>query len=133
MPDSPSPTQAETPLRVLYVEDQERLREIFVQGLSGLGYQVEAARDGFEGWQKFSRAAFDLVITELDLPNLDGLGFLHLVRQSKRQVRIIVYSSSLNEHKLDQLRELAVDAAIPKESSWIVLCELITAIIRPSR
>ena len=67
-------------LRVLLVEDEERLREILTEYLAGEGYEVETAADGREGLQKFRAGRFDLVITDLAMPEMSGDQMVDVIR-----------------------------------------------------
>ena len=102
---------------MLYVEDNENLRCIVAGYLGQFGYIVETAADGAEGWVKFSQDRFYLMITDLQMPNVDGFGLIRQVRESCRPVRIIVHSSALTEPVKEELHTLAVDATVHKESS----------------
>lgn len=130
MPTSPLASSAKNPIRVLYVEDHTNMRSIMAECMQRAGYQVETAEDGVEGWAKFRASPFDLVITDLYMPNRDGFGFIQLVRNSKRPVRVIVYSSAIRETNLTALGELAVDASVSKESNWEALHATILTVLR---
>ena len=120
---------AKNPIRVLYVEDHANMRSIITECMQRAGYQVETAGDGVEGWDKFNASPFDLVITDLYMPNRDGFGFIQLVRNSKRPVRVIVYSSAIPETSLAAWATLAVDASVSKESNWEVLHATILSVL----
>ena len=69
------------------------------------------------------------MITDLYMPNRDGFGFIQLVRNSKRPVRVIVYSSAIQETNLAVLGKLAVDASVSKESNWEALHAAILTVL----
>jgi CheY-like chemotaxis protein len=71
-----------TPLprrRVLVVEDNPALRETMADILGGSGYGVETAEDGLAALEAMSRSSFDVVILDLAMPRLDGIGLLQHV------------------------------------------------------
>jgi DNA-binding response OmpR family regulator len=59
--------------RVLVIEDDAPLRELIVETLRQDGHEVTQARDGLEGLTLIDATAFDLVVADLNMPNLDGL------------------------------------------------------------
>jgi two-component system sensor histidine kinase and response regulator WspE len=81
--------------RVLIVDDSLTVRELERKLLTQHGYEVEVAVDGIDGWNAVRAANFDLVITDIDMPRLDGIGLLKLIRQNpnlkSRPVMIVSY------------------------------------------
>lgn len=63
-------------MRILVVDDEEMVRRFLKDILSSLDYAVETASDGKEGLQRIRNEAFDLVISDICMPELDGLGLL---------------------------------------------------------
>jgi two-component system cell cycle sensor histidine kinase/response regulator CckA len=104
------------PPRVLYVDDELSLRDLMSELLRRRGYIVDTACDGTEGWQKVNdeSSAFDLVITDRQMPNMDGLIFVRMLRQARFPGRIIVFSGALTPKCIEELTTLSVDAVVPK-------------------
>ncbi|WP_328300680.1 response regulator transcription factor [Streptomyces sp. NBC_00435] len=71
-----------TPVRVLLVEDDELMRRSFTVALERYGYRVKAAADGLTGLESFRDDSFDLLILDVMLPGLDGIGLCRRVRES---------------------------------------------------
>lgn len=67
-------------MRLLVVEDEQDVLRFLIQGLTEAGYTVDEATDGLEGLQYASSAEYDLIILDLMLPRLDGLGLLRDLR-----------------------------------------------------
>jgi CheY-like chemotaxis protein len=59
--------------RILIVEDDHAVLAILSKAFEALGFEVAKAKDGLEGWRLVSGNHFDLVLTDLGLPGLDGL------------------------------------------------------------
>jgi two-component system sensor histidine kinase and response regulator WspE len=80
--------------RVLVVDDSITVREVQRQLLAGRGYEVEVAVDGMEGWHMVRRGGFDLVISDVDMPRLDGLGLVRLIKADPelRSTPVIIVS-----------------------------------------
>ena len=61
-----------TPPRLLVIDDEPTVRGTSCELLRLLGYDVEAARDGADGLARLARERFDLVVTDLHMPHLNG-------------------------------------------------------------
>src|SRR5687767_9706143 len=61
---------------ILLVDDDESLRQMYTLILSNAGYTVETAVDGIQGLTKVRERPYDLILLDLMMPNLDGIGFL---------------------------------------------------------
>lgn len=59
--------------KILIVEDDPALRDLYVQILTDEGYQVESAVDGQAGYEAMNRGGYDLVLLDLVMPKLDGI------------------------------------------------------------
>lgn len=101
---------------VLVVDDSESIRKFVAFSLRAMGYTVITAQDGLEALEKMLRAHVDLVITDLNMPKLDGFGLVRAIREDREQgsVPIIILSSLTNEQDIDQGRQLGVDAYLSK-------------------
>lgn len=65
---------------VLIVEDEEGLLEILALNFRSAGYQVSTATDGVMAWQQYERQEPDLLVLDLNLPQISGFRLLELVR-----------------------------------------------------
>ncbi|RMH85631.1 MAG: sigma-54-dependent Fis family transcriptional regulator [Calditrichaeota bacterium] len=72
--------------RVMVVDDEENIREVLSSYLDSLGYEVVTANDGQDALEKFEPGTYDLVISDLLMPNIDGLELLKRVREKDRDV-----------------------------------------------
>ncbi|MBI4590165.1 MAG: GAF domain-containing protein [Candidatus Rokubacteria bacterium] len=66
---------------ILVIEDEDHIRRMLVDILAGAGHSVEAARDGLEGLARFQRGTFDLVMTDLSMPEYSGLEVAQAVKK----------------------------------------------------
>ena len=69
---------------ILTVDDSKSIREAVRFALEPLGYDIVEAEDGVDGLDQLDKHSVDLVITDLNMPNLDGLQFIERVRQEDR-------------------------------------------------
>ena len=69
-------------VRILVVDDSRTMRRILVQQLGQAGFpDVDEAEDGMDGLAKLGAGPYDLVLTDWNMPRLDGLGFIREVRK----------------------------------------------------
>jgi two-component system response regulator VanR len=70
---------------ILVIDDEKGILQIIRQTLTRFGHNVETAEDGQEGIQKFDDGNFDVVITDILMPGIDGNGVVQHIRKSHRQ------------------------------------------------
>lgn len=92
---------------ILTVDDSPSIRRMIAMTLQEAGYRVVEAVDGQDGLEKATSAPVDAIITDQNMPNLDGLGFIRALRQHPmgRGVPIIVLSTDGEEGLKAQARE----------------------------
>ena len=80
-------------VKILIVEDKQDLREILHKALSKRGYQVDTASDGEAGVSKLTKNFYNLVITDLKMPRLDGIGVLKQVKLLSPETMVIIITA----------------------------------------
>ena len=75
------PLRRDPPLRLLLIEDSERLRLALKEGLSRSGFAVDTVADGAKGLSYARNNPYDVVILDLGLPGLDGMSLLRSIRK----------------------------------------------------
>lgn len=96
--------------RVLVVDDSITVREVERQLLANHGYLVEVAVDGMEGWNLVREGRFDLVVSDIDMPRLDGLEFVRRIKADSRLQSLPVVIVSYKDREEDRLRGLEAGA-----------------------
>ncbi|MBL9123681.1 MAG: hybrid sensor histidine kinase/response regulator [Planctomycetaceae bacterium] len=96
--------------RVLVVDDSITVREVQRQLLLNHGYDVEVAVDGMEGWNTLLRSQFDLVISDIDMPRLNGIDFVRRIKQDSQLRNTPVMIVSYKDREEDRLRGLEAGA-----------------------
>lgn len=69
-------------IRVLLVEDEQMLSQIISDTLSGRGFEIVLAKDGLEGTHLCNEEKFDVIVSDIMMPNLDGFSFVRNLRAS---------------------------------------------------
>ncbi len=72
--------------RVMVVDDEENIREVLSNFLSDLGYDVVVATDGQDALNKFHKGEYDLIVSDLLMPSIDGLELLKRIREIDKDV-----------------------------------------------
>ena len=96
--------------RVLIVDDSLTVRELQRKLLTGEGYETELAVDGMDGWNALQSGPYDLVITDVDMPRVDGIELATLIKRDPRFASIPVVIVSYKDREEDRLRGLEAGA-----------------------
>ncbi|PFH12147.1 two-component system sensor histidine kinase and response regulator WspE [Collimonas sp. PA-H2] len=108
--DGGSQQQLQTSKRVLVVDDSLTVRELERKLLSSRGYTVRIAVDGMDGWNALRSEPFDLVITDIDMPRMDGIELVTLIKSNLQLKAIPVMIVSYKDRQEDRQRGLEAGA-----------------------
>lgn len=103
------------PLTILAIDDSSTMRRLVQSTLVQSGYAVEVAEDGIDGLEKLDNVRPDLVITDINMPRLDGFGVIEGVRNHPTYNKIPILT--LTTESAAELKQRARDAGA---SGWIV-------------
>jgi two-component system KDP operon response regulator KdpE len=117
--------------RILVVDDESQLTRVLRTGLAAHGYDVRTAADGVEGLKQSNDWRPDLIITDLAMPNMDGLELCRKIR-SVSQVPIIVLSAKGEEKIKVEALDLGADDFITKPFGIDELLARVRAALRRS-
>jgi len=99
-----------SPHRILIVDDEESMREVLGIMLSREGYDVATAQDGGQGVDMLRQGNFDLVITDIQMPRLDGFGVLkHVLEHLPETIVIMITAFSTTEQAVEAMKLGAYD------------------------
>lgn len=96
--------------RVLVIDDSLTVRELERKLLDQQGYEVEAAVDGVDGWNAARTGHFDLIITDIDMPRMDGIELVTLLKKDANLKSLPVMIVSYKDREEDRLRGLDAGA-----------------------
>jgi len=107
-----------SPPSILAVEDSLTARELERDILEAAGYEVEVAVDGLDALEKLRRKRFDLIVTDIQMPGLDGFELIQRLRQSEehKEVPIVVVTTRESEEDKKRGVEVGADAYIVKST-----------------
>ena len=105
--------------RILTVDDSRTMRDLLMVALTQAGYEVLQAEDGLLGLQVLQNESVDLIITDINMPRLDGFGFIEGVRQDalRRSIPILVLTTESDQAKKDRARQAGATGWIVKPFS----------------
>lgn len=98
--------------RILVVDDSPTVRAMEQELLTQAGYDVTVAGDGMEAWTVLREQDFDLVVADVDMPRLDGIGLIRSIRQDARLVRLPVIILSYRTSSEERQRGLDAGANV---------------------
>lgn len=114
------PAEAETRElgRILVVDDSITVRETQRQILEGAGYRVDTAVDGMDGWNSVRLNKYDLIVSDIDMPRLNGFEFIEKVRSKESSKFTPIIIVSYKDRQEDRARglEAGADAYLTKSS-----------------
>lgn len=103
------------PTKVLAIDDSRTIRHLLTETLAEAGFDVVTAEDGVDGVEVFQGSEADVVITDINMPNMDGFGVISSIRAGdvNNKVPILVLTTESG----DELKMRARDAGA---TGWIV-------------
>jgi len=79
-----------TGVKILVVDDEPSVVDVFSQYLTGAGYRVQSAANGKEALDVFKKDQFQLVITDIEMPEIDGMALIDRIKAVNKDVVVIV-------------------------------------------
>ena len=119
--------------KLLVVDDEQNIRAMIRKYAEFDGYAVEEAGDGMEAVEKFRAGAFDLIIMDVMMPELDGFSACREIRKADEQVPIIMLSARGEEYDRIHGFELGVDDYVVKPFSPRELMMRVSAVLKRSQ
>ena len=94
------------PSRVLIVEDDAILARVYSRALVAAGFVVDLAADGAEGFERLLAGSYDVVLSDLRMPRLDGLDLLRQVQRMRPDVSVVLMTAALDNATYEAAREI---------------------------
>jgi len=95
-------------------QDEEQIRTMLVDALSGAGHKVESATDGLTGLARFQGGRFDVVLTDLSLPECSGLDVARSVKRMHPETPVVLITGWGHLLNPERLRESGIDLMLVK-------------------
>lgn len=101
--------------KILVVEDDETLREVYALKLSMEGFEVGTAADGLEGLEQAKQLSPDLIILDMMMPRMDGIEFLRVYSsESGGSAKVLVASNKTISQEIDEAKRLGASDYLVK-------------------
>ncbi len=101
-------------LTLLYVEDNEQLKNVKLEMFNEIFKKVVYAKNGYEGLMKYQNERFDLVITDINMPVMDGLEMVEKIQKVHPSQAVIVLSAYAEIEYLTKLSKLNICCFLTK-------------------
>lgn len=106
--------------KILIVEDDKLLLKVYKTNFGFMGYEVDTASDGEEGWQKIRQGGHDAILLDISLPKLSGIQILSLIKNEgislkNRPVPIVMLSNVSDEKTINEAMNLGATAYLLKD------------------
>lgn len=112
-------------VKILYVEDEKSIREEMAEILDLDFPNLYLAVDGEDGLNQYTKYQPDIIITDIQMPKMDGLSMCKAIRTTDKSVKIIVTSAFSESGYTKAAKELSLDGFVSKPISMTELYKLI--------
>ncbi len=117
-------------MRVLVVEDEQRLASAVRRGLNAEGFMVDVAHDGIDGLHLAREGGYDAVVLDLMLPGISGYQVCEQLRAERNWVPVLILSAKDGEYDQAEGLDLGADDYLTKPFSYVVLAARLRALLR---
>ena len=114
----------ETGEKILVVDDNNLFRIVVSKILSRLGYEVSSADSGENGLRIFLKNKFDIVLSDYEMPGMDGVAFACSVKKNSPRTRVVIMTGAGKETVFSR-KSTAVDEVISKPFTLVEIDEAI--------
>ena len=84
--------------KIMVVDDEAGIRNLLSDALVEEGFKVTLAKDGRDSLKQMKNRRFDLLITDINMPHLDGIGLLRKMKKAGRKERVIIMTGESLDH-----------------------------------
>ncbi|MCB5945295.1 response regulator [Acidocella sp. KAb 2-4] len=112
---------------VLTVDDSRAMRDMLRHSLVAAGFRVLQAEDGMHGLEVLAQETPDVIVTDINMPRMDGFGFIEAVRkdEARRAVPVLVLTTEVDAAKKQRARAAGATGWIVKPFDPVKLVEAI--------
>ena len=121
------------PTNILLVEDDASLNTVLADYLRSKDYTVETAQNGKEAWELIIIKHYDLIITDIMMPKMNGFELLKLIRAQYINLPVIMLSAKTDRDDIMQAYSMGCDDYVTKPFSMDILICKIEAVLRRFR
>jgi two-component system OmpR family response regulator len=117
-------------VRVLMIEDEDRLASTVARGLTAEGFVVDTVRDGHEGLLAAMATQYDVVVLDIMLPSMNGYDVCRRMREAENWTPVLMLTAKDGDYDQVDAFDLGADDYLTKPFSFMVLVARLRALIR---
>jgi DNA-binding response OmpR family regulator len=117
------------PQRILVVDEDRDLRQLYTEALAVPGYEIDVAADGASGWEALQAKPYHLLITEHDLPKVTGIELVRKLRAAHMAVPVVMAAGRMPTAELARNPSLRLAATLAKPFSLDALRDTVKKIL----
>jgi len=122
--------------RILVIEDDDSIRKLIEKFMTIDGHEVETAENGAVGLKMIASRQYDLLITDIVMPEQDGIGVLMELRMRSSKLKTIVITGGSLKLQVDDLmltaRAMKADKVLQKPLDFEKLSQVVAALLKPA-
>ena len=126
-------TRAQVPGRVLVADDEASVRDLLIRVLGNAGHEVVAVETGEAALLKLARERFDILVVDKNLPGMDGLDVMRLVRSHHPHLRAIMITAYPTPASEQLAKALGVHSFVVKPFGIVTIVSAVDEAIRDGR
>ena len=115
---------------VLIVDDETFIRQILARIVSREGYEVRQASDGQDALDRLSEVSYDIVISDIKMPNMDGIELLGEIKTIHPDVGVILITAYAGEYSAEEALKAGADAFIAKPFKNTEIAETLRKVLQ---
>lgn len=100
--------------KILVVDDEDGIRDLIISELEFCGANCKEASNGLDAFNLYKKEQFDAVISDVRMPNGDGLLFLNKIKEEQIPMKVIIFMTGFSEVPAEEIYDLGVEAIISK-------------------
>ena len=117
-------------IKILYVEDDELIRENTAEILKRKCDNVIVAKDGIEGLELYKEFNPDLIITDIQMPRLDGLSMIKQIRENDLTTKVVITTAYTDQKYLLEAVEMQLIKYVSKPLTWDKISTILKASLK---
>lgn len=98
---------------IIIIDDDQYIRELYEEILKEAGYEVDTAKDGLEGFEKLHEGGYDMVVMDVIMPKLDGIGILTKLEEEppkKKNGPIVLLTNLANDPAVEEAMQKGAES-----------------------
>ena len=119
--------------KIMVVDDEVGIRNLLFDVLSGQGFQVTLAKDGQDSLKVMRNRRFDLLITDINMPRLDGIGLLRKMKRAGRKEKVIIMTGESFDQSRLKSEIPPVFTQLKKPFHMNYFLEVVSSALSPQR